>query len=158
VQLRQLQASQRPGTRLLAGHSFRKEPLSLAVVIWASHGCPVLLPVLRHCQGYLGLPELTQSSGRTEVRPIVELAQQLLTSLTLKRQQRRIGGRACLPGTGLVMADIVRRLVERRLPELVVTGVTGHPEVPYAPTALSYLSHSCADAGHPTCAMPGHSE
>jgi hypothetical protein len=42
-----------------------------------------------------------------------------------------------LPGTGLVV-DVVRRLVEHRLPELVVAGVTGHPEVPHAPAAFGY--------------------
>lgn len=32
-----------------------------------------------------------------------------------------------LPGTGLVVVDVVRRLVERRLPELVTTGYCMRP-------------------------------
>ncbi len=33
------------------------------------------------------------------------------------------------PGTGLVVVDVMRWLVERRLPQLVVAGVAGHPQV-----------------------------
>ena len=47
------------------------------------------------------------------------------------------------------MVDVMRRLVEPRLPELVVTGVTRHPEVPHAPAALGSFTGCRADAGFP---------
>ena len=47
------------------------------------------------------------------------------------------------------MVDVMRRLVEHRVPELVVAGVTRHPEVPHAPTALGSFTGCRADAGFP---------
>lgn len=48
-----------------------------------------------------------------------------------------------------MVLDVVRRLVERRLPELVVAGVAEHQEVPHAPATLGCLPRRCADAGFP---------
>ena len=62
VQLRQLQAPQRPGIRLLAALGFLKEPLRLTIMIWAIHGSPVVVRVLPHCQGCLRLRWITQFS------------------------------------------------------------------------------------------------
>ena len=47
------------------------------------------------------------------------------------------------------MVDVMRRLVEHRVPELVVAGVTRHPEVPHAPTTLGSFTGCHADTGFP---------
>jgi len=118
-------------------------------MIWAIHNCPVLVPVLRYCRGY---PVYSDQRNAADGRFISSVSSRngLLVGLVLKRQQRDIsGGRICLPGTGLVMVDIVRRLVKRRLPELIVTGVTWHPEVPHAAAPFGRLLRHRADAGLP---------
>jgi hypothetical protein len=48
-----------------------------------------------------------------------------------------------------VMLDVVQRLVERRLPELVMAGITEHQEVSHAPATLGCLPRRCTDAGFP---------
>jgi hypothetical protein len=53
-----------------------------------------------------------------------------------------------------VVFDVVRRLVERRLPELVVACIAEHQEMPHAATALRCLPRRCTDAGFP--AYLGH--
>ena len=50
---------------------------------------------------------------------------------------------------GLVVLNVVRRLVERRLPELVTAGVAEDQEVPNAPAMLSCFPCRPADAGFP---------
>jgi hypothetical protein len=56
-----------------------------------------------------------------------------------------------------VVLDVMRRLVERRLSELVMARVTEHHQVPHAPAALGRFSAAVQMQGfHPTCAMPGH--
>jgi hypothetical protein len=57
------------------------------------------------------------------------------------------------PGPGLAAPDVVRRLVERRIPELSVAGLAGHQQVPHAPAALGSLLRRRADTGFP--ADPG---
>jgi hypothetical protein len=44
----------------------------------------------------------------------------------------------------------MRRLVERGVPELLMTGLTGDPDVPHAPASLGSLPGRPADAGLPT--------
>lgn len=52
------------------------------------------------------------------------------------------------PRTGLMVLDVVRRLIEGHLPELVVARATRHPQVPHAPAAgVCFLR--CTDAGFP---------
>jgi hypothetical protein len=48
----------------------------------------------------------------------------------------------------------MRRLVERRIPELLVAGLARHPHVPHAPAVLGSLPGRRADAGFP--ADPRH--
>src|SRR6202012_5572023 len=57
------------------------------------------------------------------------------------------------PGTGLAARDVVRRLVERRIPELGVTGLAGHQQVAHAPAAFGSFPRRRADTGFP--ADPG---
>src|ERR1700722_1864835 len=57
------------------------------------------------------------------------------------------------PGTGLAAPDVVRRLVERRVPELGVAGLAGHLQVPHAPAAFGSFARRRADTGFP--ADPG---
>jgi len=47
------------------------------------------------------------------------------------------------------MAAVVRRLVEDRLPELLVAGVAHDHDVSHAPAALGRLPGWLADAGRP---------
>ena len=47
------------------------------------------------------------------------------------------------------MPDVMRRLVERGLPELFVAGAAGDPDVAHAPAAFGSLPGRCADAGLP---------
>jgi hypothetical protein len=61
--------------------------------------------------------------------------------------------RSAEPGTGLAAPDVVRRLVERRVPELDAAGLAGHQQVPHAPAAFGSLLRRSADAGFP--ADPG---
>jgi hypothetical protein len=53
------------------------------------------------------------------------------------------------PRTGLMVLDVVRRLVEGHLQELVVARVARHPEVPHAPAARVCFLRRCTDAGFP---------
>src|SRR6516165_9622195 len=48
-----------------------------------------------------------------------------------------------------MVPDIVRRLVERGLPELIVAGPAGHPDVAHAAAAFGSLPGRRADAGLP---------
>src|SRR5580704_2177778 len=57
------------------------------------------------------------------------------------------------PGTGLAAADVVRRLVERRVPALGVAGLAGHQQVAHAPAAFGSFPRRRADTGLP--ADPG---
>jgi hypothetical protein len=52
-------------------------------------------------------------------------------------------------GTRLAVPDVVRRLVERGLPELIVAGAAGHPDVAHAAAAFGSLQGRRADAGLP---------
>lgn len=71
---------------------------------------------------------------------------------------RAANGRADVQGPMLVVLDVVRRLVERRLSELVMAGVTEHQDVSHAPATFGCLPRRDTDAGFPaTWAMPGHS-
>jgi hypothetical protein len=47
------------------------------------------------------------------------------------------------------MPDVMRRLVERGLPELVVAGAAGDPDVAHAPAAFGSFPGRRADAGLP---------
>src|SRR5271166_5121323 len=47
------------------------------------------------------------------------------------------------------MPDVMRRLVERGLPELIVAGSAGHPDVAHAAAAFGSLPGRRADAGLP---------
>jgi hypothetical protein len=69
-----------------------------------------------------------------------------------------MGWSGWLPGTGLVVLDVMRRLVEGRLPELVMAGITEHQEVPHArPRSAASRAAVQMQGFHPTCAIPGHS-
>ena len=48
-----------------------------------------------------------------------------------------------------MVPDIVRRLVERGLPELIVAGAAGHPDVAQAATPFGPFPGCRADAGLP---------
>jgi hypothetical protein len=61
--------------------------------------------------------------------------------------------RSAKPGTGLAARDVVRRLVEGRVPALGVAGLAGHQQVPHAPAAFGSFLRRRADAGFP--ADPG---
>ena len=52
-------------------------------------------------------------------------------------------------GASLAVPDIVRRLVERGLPELIVAGPAGHPDVAHAAAAFGSLPGRRANAGLP---------
>jgi len=55
------------------------------------------------------------------------------------------------------MPAVVRGLVERRLPELVVAGVAGDHHMPHAAAAFCGFPGGCADArfpAHPRLAWP----
>src|SRR5580700_2399339 len=52
-------------------------------------------------------------------------------------------------GTCRAVPDVMRRLVERGLPELVVAGAAGHPDVAHATAAFGPLPGRRADAGLP---------
>jgi hypothetical protein len=54
------------------------------------------------------------------------------------------------PRPGLMVRDVERRLVKRRLPELIVTGFARHPEV----TPLGSLPCRCAETGLPADPCP----
>jgi hypothetical protein len=78
----------------------------------------------------------------------------LAQDLAYRRTRRRISdGWTGLPGTGLVV-DVVRWLVERRLPELIVASVTGHPEMPDALAAFVCFLRRRAEARFPLDLRP----
>ena len=52
-------------------------------------------------------------------------------------------------GTRLVVPDVMRGLVERGLPELIVAGTAGHPDVAHAAAAFGSLPGCRTDAGLP---------
>ena len=52
-------------------------------------------------------------------------------------------------GARRAVPDVMRRLVERGLPELIVAGTAGHPDVPHAAAAFGSLPGCRADAGLP---------
>jgi|SRR5580704_4116452 hypothetical protein len=52
-------------------------------------------------------------------------------------------------GTPLAMPEVMRRLVERGLPELVVAGTADHPDMAHATAAFGSLPGRRADAGLP---------
>jgi hypothetical protein len=52
-------------------------------------------------------------------------------------------------GTRLAVPDVVRRLVERGLPELIMAGAAGHPDMAHAAAAFGSLPGRRADAGLP---------
>ena len=56
--------------------------------------------------------------------------------------------------TPLAMPEVMRRLVERGLPELVVAGAAGHPDVAHATAAFGSLPGRRADAGLPADLSP----
>jgi hypothetical protein len=47
------------------------------------------------------------------------------------------------------MVDVMRWLVEHRLPELVMAGITEHQKVPQAPATFGCLPRRGTDAGFP---------
>ena len=53
------------------------------------------------------------------------------------------------PRTGLAMPDVVRRLVERGLPELIMAGAAGDPDVAHAAASFGPLPGGRADTGLP---------
>ena len=63
----------------------------------------------------------------------------------LKADRPRSAG----PWTGLTAADIVRRFVERRIPQLGVACLARHPQVPHAPSVRGTLPGWRADTGLP---------
>ena len=77
--------------------------------------------------GRPGLP------GRFVIRPAARL-------------RRQGAGR---PASQRTMADVVRRLVEHRPPELVVAAIAGDSDVSHTPATLGSLAGGCADAGLP---------
>ena len=54
-----------------------------------------------------------------------------------------------------MVLDVVRRLIERRLQELVVTGIAQHPKVPHSARSRAGVQRYGRQL---TCAIPGHSE
>src|SRR5208282_1069699 len=52
-------------------------------------------------------------------------------------------------GTRRAVPDVVRGLVERGLPELIVAGTAGHPDMTHAAAAFGTLPGRRADAGLP---------
>jgi len=67
------------------------------------------------------------------------------------------GRRSCHPAGERVVPAVVRGLVERRLPELVVAGIAGDHHVSHAPAALGGFPGRRADArlpAHPRLARP----
>ena len=49
----------------------------------------------------------------------------------------------------LAMPDVVRRLIERGLPELIMAGAAGNPDVAHATASFGPLPGGRADAGLP---------
>jgi chemotaxis regulatin CheY-phosphate phosphatase CheZ len=57
-----------------------------------------------------------------------------------------------------VVLDVVQRLVERRLPELIMTGIAEHQKVPMTQPRSAALCAGVQIQGfHPTWVMLGHS-
>jgi hypothetical protein len=68
------------------------------------------------------------------------------------KPRRKDSGRAIDPlvaVAALVVVDVMRRLVERRPPELVAAGVARHPQMPHAPAALVFFLRRGAQARPP---------
>jgi Flp pilus assembly protein TadD len=72
----------------------------------------------------------------------------------LTRRGRGPALRSADPGTRLMTPDVVRRFVERRVPELGMARLAGDPQMPHAPAALGSFLRRRADTGLPADSRP----